>query len=129
MDPISNMLTSIRNAQAVARQIIDIPFSVLKYEILKIFEKRGFIEKVEKKGVKNKKFIRITLKYNNGVPAISGIKKVSKPGQRIYISAQKIRKVKGGYGLAVISTSKKGLITDTEAKKNNLGGEILCEVW
>jgi small subunit ribosomal protein S8 len=129
MDSISNMLTSIRNAQAVFHQTVDIPFSVLKYEILKILEKRGFIERAEKKSQKNKKFIKITLKYNNGVPAISGIKRISKAGQRIYISAQKIRKVKSGYGLAIISTSKKGLITDKEAKKNNLGGEILCEVW
>jgi len=137
-DPISNMLTSIRNAQAVRHQVVDVPFSNIKYEIAKILQKQNFIEKVEKKGKKTKKNIEITLKYDNKIPAegearqgrsaISGLKRISKQGQRIYASNQKIRKVKGGYGIAIISTSK-GIMTDKEARKNKLGGEILCEIW
>ena len=127
-DPISNMLTSIRNAQVVKQLSIDVPFSTLKYEIAKILQKNGFITQVEKKGKKNKKFIEIILKYNNGVATISGIKRISKPGQRIYVSVKEIRKVKSGYGLAIISTPR-GLMTNTEARKNNLGGEVICEIW
>ncbi len=127
-DPISNMLTSIRNAQAVLHQTVDIPFSNLKYELAKILEKQGFIEKIDKKNKKIKKFIEITLKYNNKMPVILGLKRISSPGQRIYISVQKIKKVRSGYGIAIISTSK-GLMTDKEARKNKLGGEVLCEIW
>ena len=127
-DPISNMLTSIRNAQAVLHQTVNVPFSNLKYEIAKILQRQGFIERIEKKGRKTKRFIEITLKYNNKIPVISGIKRISKPGQRIYVSAKEIKKVKGGYGMAIISTSK-GLMTNKEARKQKLGGEVICEVW
>jgi len=152
MDPVSDMLTSIRNALAVEKTTVDIPFSNFKYEIAKIFEKEGFIEKIEKKGRKSKKVIEINLKYipadsvptdetslsektdpikkdsADKIPAISGLKKISKPGQRIYSDWKKIKKVKGGYGTAIISTSK-GLMTNKEARKNKLGGEIICEIW
>jgi len=141
MDPISDMLTSIRNALAVKHSTVEIPFSNLKYEIAKILEKNGFIEKVEKKRKKLKRFIEITLKYlpsqilpgktwggKDNMPAISGLKRISKPGQRIYSNQRKIKKVKGGYGTAIISTSK-GLMTDREARKNKLGGEVICEIW
>lgn len=127
-DPISNMLTSIRNAQVVKHQIVEAPFSSLKYEIAKILQREGFVSKVEKKGRKTKRLIEIALKYTNGDPVISGIRKVSKPGQRIYVSAQKIRKVKSGYGIAIISTPK-GLMTNKEARKQKLGGEVICEIW
>jgi len=127
-DPIANMLTQIRNAQAVGALEVEIPFSNLKYEIAKILARKSFIEKLEKRGKKNKKSIKITLKYQNGTPAISGLKRISKPGQRIYLDYRKIKKVKGGYGIAIISTSK-GLMTDREARKQRLGGEVICEVW
>lgn len=127
-DPISDMLTSIRNAQAVKKDTVSIPFSNLKYGIAKILEKEGFIEKVEKKGKIMKRFIEISLKYTDNLPAISGLKRISKPGQRIYSNRRKIKKVKGGYGIAIISTPK-GLITDKEARKQKLGGEIICEIW
>ena len=128
MDPISDMLTSISNALAVKHHRVDIPFSNLKYEIAKILEREGFVEKVEKKGKRQKRFIDITLKYIDNQPAISGLKRISKPGQRIYSNWKKIKRVKGGYGIAIISTSK-GLMTDKEARKQKLGGEIICEVW
>jgi small subunit ribosomal protein S8 len=122
------MLTQIRNTQAVGHSTLDIPFSNLKYEIAKILVKEGLIEKVERKGKKSKKSIKITLKYQDGVPVISGLKRISKPGQRIYLDFHKIKKVKGGYGIAIISTSK-GLMTDKEARKQKIGGEVLCEIW
>lgn len=128
MDPISDMLSSIRNALAVRHAMVAIPFSNLKYNIAKIFEKEGFVDKVEKKGKRSKRLIEITLKYSENVPAISGLKRISKPGQRIYSDWKKIKRVKGGYGTAIVSTSK-GLMTNKEARKNKLGGEIICEVW
>jgi len=128
VDPITDMLNRIRNAQAVLKETVEVPFSNLKYEIAKILEKNGFIEKVEKKGKKTKKIIEITLKYDNKIPAISGLKRISKPGQTIYLGHRKIKRVKGGYGIAIISTSK-GLMTDKEARKQKLGGEVICEAW
>jgi small subunit ribosomal protein S8 len=128
MDPISDMLTIIRNALIVRQPTLCVPFSNLKYRISKILEREGFIEKVETKRRKSKRFIEITLKYSNNRPAISGLKKISKPGQRIYAKWQKIKRVKGGYGIAIISTSK-GLMTDKEARKQKIGGEIICEIW
>jgi len=128
-DPISDMLIAIKNAQAVKQPTVDIIFSNLKYEIAKILEKEGLIEKSEKKGKKLKKFIEITLKYDkNKMGAISDLKRISKPGQRIYLPHKKIKKVKGGYGIAIISTPK-GLMTDKEARKQKLGGEVICEIW
>lgn len=128
MDPITNMFNSIRNAQAVLLPQIEVDFSNLKYEIAKILERRGFVAKVAKSGKKTRKTLEIALKYENKVPAILGIKRVSKSGQRIYLPAQKIKSVRGGYGFSIISTSK-GLMTGSEAKKQNLGGEIICEIW
>jgi small subunit ribosomal protein S8 len=128
MDKISEMLSAIKNAQAVLKPTVVVPFSNLKYEIIKILETEGLIEKSEKKGKKIKKTLEITLKYNNGVPAISGLKRVSKQGQRIYIDYAGIRLVRGGYGLSIISTSK-GLMTNKEARKQKVGGELICEVW
>ena len=127
-DPISDMLNRIRNAQAVGHLAIEIPFSNLKYEIAKILQRKGFIEKVEKKGKKVKKTMEITLKYQDNAPVISGLKRISKPGQRIYIDSRKIKKVRQGFGMIIISTSK-GLMTDTEAKRQKHGGEVLCEIW
>ena len=125
---ITEMLNKIRNAQAVLKEQVDVPFSNFKYEIAKILEKNDFAESVEKKGKKDKKIIEITLKYNDKVPAISGLKRISKPGQRIYKSFKELRPVKSGYGIAIISTPK-GLMTDKEARKQRLGGEVICQVW
>ena len=128
MDPITDMLNRIRNAQAVLHPKVEIPYSSLKYEIAKILEKKGFIEKALKTGKKEKRFIEITLKYEEKMPVITGLKRLSKPGQRIYLPAKKIKPVKSGYGLTIISTSQ-GLMTDQEARRQKLGGEILCEIW
>jgi len=107
---------------------VDIPFSNLKYEIAKILEREGFIEKVEKKGKKAKRIIEIILKYQDKIPKITGLKRISKPGQRIYLPVKKIKKVREGYGITIISTSK-GLMANKEARKHKLGGEVICEIW
>jgi len=128
-DPITDMLNRIKNAQAVFRQAVILPFSKMKYEIAMILQKQGFVGEVEKKGRHTKKVIKITLKYSKEKePLISGLKRISKPGQRIYAAAKEIKPVRGGYGIAIISTSK-GLMTDKEARKKKLGGEVICEVW
>lgn len=127
-DPISDMINRILNAQAVLHPTVSVPFSNFKYEIAKILEKEKFIDKTEEKGKKVKRVIEINLKYEDKTPAISGLKKVSRPGQRIYAETKEIKKVKGGYGMSIISTPK-GLMTNKEARKKRLGGEIILEVW
>lgn len=128
MDPITDLLNRIRNAQAVSIEIVSLPFSNLKYKIAKVLEKEGFIEKVEKKGKKTKKTIKFSLKYKENIPAISELKRVSRQGQRIYTSYKNIKRVKGGKGISIISTPK-GLMTDKDARKEKVGGEVLCEIW
>ena len=124
-DPITDMLNQIKNAQAVSHKTVSVPFSNLKHEIALILEKHGFIGKVEKKGRTPKRSIEIALKYP---VAISGLKRISKPGQRIYTGFKYIKGSKGGLGILIISTPK-GLMTDKEAKRNRLGGEVICEIW
>lgn len=127
-DPIADMINRIRNAQAVEKETVEIPFSQMKYAIAKILERKNLVKSVEFKGKKTKKVIEISLRYKDKRPVISGVKRISKPGQRAYASAQNMKKVRGGIGIAIISTSK-GLMTDSEAKKENVGGEVLCEIW
>ena len=127
-DTIADMLTQIRNAQAVLKPEVKVPFSNLKYKIAKILESEGFIEKVSRKGRRVKKIIRIILRYEDKTGVISGLKRISKSGQRIYLKTKEIKPVRGGYGMAIVSTSK-GLMTDKQARKKKLGGEIICEIW
>ena len=127
-DPITDMLNQIRNAQAVGKTEVLIPLSKIKNEIANLMIKEGFVGET-KKAMKGKmKALKIALKYDNGVPAISGLKRVSKPGQRIYQAVGEIRKVKGGFGISIVSTPK-GLMTNKEARKQKLGGEIICQIW
>ena len=127
-DPITDMLNQIRNAQAVNKAEVLVPLSKIKYEIVRILSERGFIGEI-KKTVKGKnKVIKITLKYKDGEPVISGLRRVSKPGQRIYEKFSEIKKVHGGFGMSVISTSK-GLMANKDARKQKLGGEVLLEIW
>jgi len=129
MDPIADMLTRIRNAQAVRKETVVFPFSRMKYEIAEIMKRKGFIKEVKSLGRKTGKKIKVELSYSEqGLPAISGLKMVSRQSQRIYKSAGEIRAVKGGTGISIVTTSK-GLMTGKEAKKNNIGGEIICEIW
>lgn len=121
MDPISDMLTRIRNAQKAEHKSVVIPLSKIKLEISKILKKEGYIDDFSAK----KMLLQIDLKY----PAvITEIKRVSKPGQRFYVKADKIKQFKSGYGVSIISTSK-GLMTNKEARKTGLGGEVLLEIW
>ncbi|MBI2574157.1 MAG: 30S ribosomal protein S8 [Candidatus Wildermuthbacteria bacterium] len=127
-DPIADMLNRIKNAYAVKKPTVDVAFSNMALRLAKALEQRGYIKGVETRGKRVRKTLEIALKYKEGLPAVSGIKRVSKPGQKIYAGFDELRKVKGGIGMAIISTSK-GLITDAEAKKEKIGGEILCEIW
>ena len=127
-DPITDMLNQIRNALAVGKTEVFVPLSKLKNEVALILHREGFLGEVKNSSKGKAKILKISLKYDNGVPAISGIKRVSKPGQKIYESAHKIKKIHGGYGASIISTSK-GLMTDKEARKQKIGGEILLQIW
>jgi len=124
-DPIADMLNRIKNAQAVSKETVLIPFSKIKYEIALIMKGQGFLKDVEKKRRKESRLLKATL---DAKPLIGGLRRVSKPGQRIYVSSKDIKPVRGGYGIAIISTPK-GLMTNKEAKKKKLGGEIICEIW
>ena len=128
MDPIADLLVRIKNAQAAGRETTEAPFSRVKFAIARILETEKFIDKVEKKGTKNNEKLEIKLKYDQGIGAINGIKRVSKPGQRAYAPSAKIKSVKQGYGLAIVSTSR-GIMSGQEARKKRIGGEMLCEVW
>ena len=127
-DPITDMLNQIRNAQAVGKTEVLLPLSKIKNEIANILSKEGFVGEVKKAAKGNIKGLKITLKYDNGVPAIGGFKRVSKPGQRIYQGFAEIKKVHGGYGMSIISTSK-GLMTNKEARYKKMGGEVICQIW
>ncbi|MBU2037252.1 30S ribosomal protein S8 [Patescibacteria group bacterium] len=128
MDPIADLLVRIKNAQAAGRETTEAPFSNVKMAVVKILAAKSFIEGVEKKGVKNKEKLEIKLKYDQGIGAIAGIKRVSRPGQRRYSSSSKLRPSKQGYGLMIISTSQ-GIMSGQDAKKKKIGGEVLCEIW
>ncbi len=127
-DPITDMLNQIKNAEAVGKTEVLIPLSKIKNEIANILSKEGFVGEV-KKATKGKiKSLKITLKYDNEVPAIAGFKRISKPGQRIYEGFSEIKKVRGGYGISIISTSK-GLMTNKDARYKKVGGEVICKIW
>lgn len=125
-DPISDMLTRIRNANLVKKNDLLIPFSKIKFEIAKILEKEGFIKRAEKTKGKFDQ-INIILKYKNKEPVIQYIKRISKPGQRIYYNYRQIPKILPSLGIWIISTSK-GLITHDQARKQKIGGELICEI-
>jgi small subunit ribosomal protein S8 len=126
-DPISDMLTRIRNAALVGKAEVVCPLSRVKYEIAKILEKEGYVLKVEKKD-KNDREIKIVLKDAGHEPAIRHIARVSSPGKRVYVSYKDIPKVLNDQGLAVVSTSA-GIMAGSEARKRHLGGEVICEVY
>ena len=130
-DPIADMLTRIRNANMVSLTEVEMPSSKLKVELAKLLKSEGYVEDyavIEKEGSVFKT-LKITLKYDEkSKPVISNLKRVSRPGLRNYCKAKDIPQVLGGMGIAIISTSK-GLLTDRKARKENVGGEIICYVW
>lgn len=127
-DPISDMLTRIRNAQMVRKEEITLPYSKIKFSIAKILEVEGFIKKAEEK--KDGKFaeLRLMLKYEDKKPVIKMIKRVSKPGNRVYAKSTEMPRVLSDLGVAIVSTPN-GLMTNKEARARHLGGEIICEIF
>jgi len=126
-DPISDMLTRLRNGGRALQPHIELPHSRLKESIANILKSEGYVSSVAVDGKTIKK-IKISLKYNGKKNVIEGLRRVSKPGLRKYVGATEIPRVRGGLGVAVISTPE-GVMTDTQARKKNLGGELLCYVW
>ena len=128
-DPIGDMFARIRNGQMRLLNSIDIPSSNFRKNILQVLKKEGYIKDYFiEKSENNKITLKINLKYYEGDPVIKEIKRISKPGRRVYSRANSIPKVMNGLGLAIISTPK-GVMTDMEARKNNVGGEIICRVF
>lgn len=128
-DPIADMLTRVRNANSVKHETVDVPASNIKKEIARILLEEGFIRGYDVIEDGKQGIIRIQLKYGQeGERVISGLKRISKPGMRIYANSEEIPKVLNGLGVAIISTSK-GIFTDKQARQNKVGGEVICYVW
>ena len=133
-DPIGDLLTQIRNGYMAGKQRVVVPHSKLKEELVTILDKKGYIKsslvktRTSKTGKSELKMLEIDLKYTATKPAIENVKRISTPGRKIYIDRYHIPRVLSGYGTAVISTSK-GLLTDTEARKQGIGGELICQIW
>lgn len=127
-DPIADMLTRIRNANTAYHEDVVIPYSKQKEEIVKILSEEGYIGSFEITGEKATKVIKIVLKYKDKTRVITGIKKISKPGLKVYAKKNEIPKVLGGLGVSVLSTSK-GILSDKNARKNDVGGEVIFYIW
>ena len=129
-DPIADMLTRIRNANTAKHDTVDVPASKMKVSIAEILLKEGYIKNFEIEKVNGFDSIHITLKYgaDKNEKVISGLKRISKPGLRVYANTEELPSVLGGFGIAIISTNK-GVMTDKQARKENVGGEVLAFVW
>ncbi len=128
-DPIADMITRIRNANMIRAEKVDIPASRLKIEITKILKEKGFIKGYKVLKDKKQGILRISLKYAFGDDRIiSGLKKISKPGRRVYVDKEEIPKVMGGFGIAILSTSR-GIRSDENCRREGIGGEVLCYIW
>jgi len=128
-DPIADMLTRIRNAGMAGHPSVEMPSSKFKIELAKVLKSEGYIAEYSVKEVGKFKILSVTLKYNqDSKPLITKLIRVSKPGLRTYTKSKNLQKVLGGLGIAIVSTSK-GLLTDRRARKENVGGEVLCYIW
>ena len=128
-DPISDMITRIRNAQLRALNTVSIPNSKFRARILDVLKEEGYISDYKPSSKeKYNKFLLVDLKYHNGMPVIKEISRISKPGRRVYARADTIPKIQNGLGLAIVSTSK-GIMTDNDARNQNIGGELICKVF
>ena len=128
-DPIADMITRIRNAQLRTLNTVSIPSSKLRARILDVLKEEGYISDYKfLSDAKNKGSLIINLKYNNGLPVIKEIRRISKPGRRIYTKADSIPKIQSGLGIAIVSTSM-GIMSDNDARSKNIGGEIICKVF
>ncbi len=135
MDPISNMLAAIKNATAKKKERVDVPFSGIKAGLVKLLKDEGFVSNFKvldpkmDKTIDRRGVIRITLKYTTDKqPVINGLRRVSRPGLRVYRGHEELPRVRAAFGVTIVSTSR-GLLTDAEAKKQKVGGEVLCQVW
>ncbi len=128
-DPVADMLTRIRNASSARHPSVDVPASRIKVELARLMKEEGFILDYELAKENEHSIIRIKLKYaENRKAVISGIRRISKPGLRVYADKESVPKVLGGLGVAILSTSK-GMLTDKQARKEKVGGEVLCYIW
>lgn len=130
-DPIADLLTRIKNAYLADKKTVSVPYSKTKENLVRILVKKGFIEKIKIESLprsKKLKIIKVALKYQDKKPVLTGVKRVSKPGVRIYVKRDKIPRVLGGLGIVILSTSQ-GLMTGEEARKKGLGGEVICKIW
>ena len=128
-DPISDLIIRLKNAGAVKKQSVSVPFSMLKMAVAEKLKDAGYVKAVEKKGKKVKKTLEVVLKYNDGgTHVIADVKRISKPGRRVYKAVREIRPVRYGHGALILSTPK-GIKTDAEARKEKVGGEALFEIW
>lgn len=127
-DPIADMLTRIRNANSACHEKVDVPYSKIKEQLANIMKEEGYILNYKVISEGNKKSIRVYLKYAGKERVIKGLKRISKPGRRVYTNIEDMPRVLGGLGVVVVSTSK-GVITDRECRKEKVGGEIICYIW
>ena len=127
-DPVSDLLTRLRNAAIARQRRVDVPASNLKKAIAKILFEQHYIDKYSELESPPQGMIRIYLKYYNGMPVLSGLKKISVPGRRVYAGAGELPRVLNGLGVAIISTNR-GVMTDKDARRLNVGGEVLCYIW
>jgi len=128
-DPIGDMLTRIRNGYAAHQRQVKMPYSAIKEKLGKIFVKEGYLKEISLEGKKpQEKELVVKLKYHQQEPALGRLERVSRPSLRIYLQAKELRPFRGGFGMRILSTSQ-GLMTDREAKKKHLGGEVICQFW
>lgn len=127
-DPISDMLTRVRNALAVKKPDLTVPASKIKYSIAKILQKEGYVGMVEETTEGKRAVLRVTLKYEGGRPMIRSLRRISTPGRRVYVKSGELPRIMSDLGIAIISTPN-GLMTNKEARARRLGGEIICEVF
>jgi len=127
-DPIGDMIARVKNAQARNHKKVELPSSKFKVKIAEILKSEGFIKEFKVNTVDNKSILSLDLKYHSGNPVISSFERVSKPGRRIFSSADSLPKINNGLGIAIVSTPK-GVMTDIDARKQKIGGEIICKVF
>ena len=127
-DPIADMLTRIRNASKAKHEKVDVPASRTKNEVAKILKEGGYIRNIKVIGDSRQGILRIYLKYDENSRGVINLKRISKPGRRVYVDGSHIPRVLNGLGIAILTTSR-GVVTDSQARKLNVGGEVLCHVW
>lgn len=127
-DPVADFLTRVRNASKAKKLRVDIPASSMKKSLAEILKQQQFINDYSIIEDNKQNIIRVELKYSQGIPAVNGLKKISKPGLRVYKKSADLPRVLNGLGIAIISTSK-GLLTDKEARSQSMGGEVVCYIW